>query len=89
MSLCYIKMCSYYKGLSYVLFATPRRHVLSRRGPYNIGVWDPTLCRFLTLHWVGLQCTIAAFPGNTHLFVGQMMKYIDPDQIYYFNMAIV
>ena len=27
-----------------------------------------TLCLFLTMSWVGLQCVIVAFPGHTYLF---------------------
>ena len=36
------------------------------------------------MYWVGLQCAIGAFLGYTYLFVGQMMNYIDLDQINYF-----
>ena len=32
---------------------------------YNVTV--VVLCLFLTVPWIGLQCVIAAFPGDIHL----------------------
>ena len=46
------------------------------------------LCLFLTVSWVGLQCVIVAFPGQTYLFLG----YITHDRFFslsYFIYLII
>ena len=45
------------------------------------------LCLFLTVAWVGLQCVIVAFPGQTHLF----LMYITHDffSLSYFIYLII
>ena len=35
---------------------------------YGCIVYINVLWLFLTLPWVGLQCVIVIFPGNTHIF---------------------